>query len=1135
MQVWNLEVTDLPPSETLALSGVWKDFAGQTLHELLDRTCPGNGVKCIQYAWEKLKTSVVPASGGLRPHKPEESVSLKGDLTPTSECPSAPDSGFVFAHGLTADQVAISTQDLEDHEEETQTEDVSMKEGQAVVDIISAHEPAVSVVVTLPCDGECVLRSEGDFRQMPDITGTLTSSTGDEVELSQPLVSDRYCLSLSNGKLTDQHSFGEVDELKPRVPSTSSCEVGSPVLEVESSLPSCTRSLHDDPMDKNDPLLQLQGKGFLVMQPPVVKTQMYVEALLAQKVPQARRMRALEAQLEVSSDDELRYHLHRIQVQTQVDRTVVVIDPLLMYGWLNGGDVQSAVTWAEQRFVPHCVYITVVLSQGHWFPLVLTGMEDELQVRTWDHPSAKHHGIETFCRSFAKSVGLRFGNIFRIHRQFARQDFCGAMSVAYIEHCLCGTHLPTDDILAEAHHMHLREMFIQTLSAGEWSSYPWMWGAGVGNEEDLAVEKLVPLLKEHGVFPDSVRSRAQQAVKAIGASEVIAACKSRNPWKQLKQIGTNVKFQFILQDELQLQIEQRAGKTPVGKPSRKSKNEAPKESSTQMQIDPTKIKLLEGIFVCGEKRLTQIPLTMLGPAAEGIVVATMQQAEPYLRAGQLVSTGPLAMLVLQTPAGGCQTMLQTSKITVPARCLANQEPILLEAVMAQLGKDVVSKAVVESPLEIETVKVVTMKLVVFRDECDVEWKEITNAPIRYVLKHVPILRLCRQSNCQCPCWHNEENVPTSDSILDLWRRQFLRAGYKPEPMASATIFTVCSRVPECLQERLLRFSGEGGVYMEPRRMDGRDISSSFEVIWVPKADRAALCHLRQTNPAVLGVARIGDRFGLRVLASQAASVHKVVRPDAVYLSQGVRQTFLIGPIPYGTDRKALSRALLKVPWEAKPLQPITAVEGQKGVMWTVVAVQEPPQNIVQMAHGEVVITRQKDQVEQKQNPSKPVAAPSTISLCGMQARTGQVDPWLKLDPWGGYQPTVKQDAHQTELAVANESLRQLETKIEQSVISKLPQISPMEQDDMPDRVAELETRFQALMDRQQKLESVVQETSTSQSAQIGHLQAQINAQGQQLSGQMEANQQTIQGMFEAQMSQIRSLLAKRPREDDDHE
>ena len=58
-------------------------------------------------------------------------------------------------------------------------------------------------------------------------------------------------------------------------------------------------------------------------------------------------------------------------------------------------------------------------------------------------------------------------------------------------------------------------------------------------------------------------------MKAIGAPDILKALESKNPWKNVKALGTNVRFQFILPEELQTQITRRAGKEAVGKPVKK--------------------------------------------------------------------------------------------------------------------------------------------------------------------------------------------------------------------------------------------------------------------------------------------------------------------------------------------------------------------------------------------------------------------------------------------------------------------------------------------------------------------------------------------------------------------------------------
>ncbi len=202
-------------------------------------------------------------------------------------------------------------------------------------------------------------------------------------------------------------------------------------------------------------------------------------------------------------------------------------------------------------------------------------------------------------------------------------------------------------------------------------------------------------------------------------------------------------------------------------------------------------------------------------------------------------------------------------------------------------------------------------------------------------------------------------------------------------------------------------------------------------------------------------------------------------------------------------------------------------------MWSVVAVEDPPTNIVSMSHGEVLIKKQKDTPSPKEQVKHPVATPSTLSLCGADTKKGP-DPWAKIDPWSGYTGLKQSDTHGTGITTAAESMHQLEHKIEQAVLSKIPQTFAMDQDDVPDKLHDLETKFQSLLTRQQQLEGMVQEQSAQTSVQFGQMQAQLNAHGQQITGHMESQQQQIQQMFESQMSQIRSLLTKR-KCDSEHE
>ena len=91
--------------------------------------------------------------------------------------------------------------------------------------------------------------------------------------------------------------------------------------------------------------------------------------------------------------------------------------------------------------------------------------------------------------------------------------------------------------------------------------------------------------------------------------------------------------------------------------------------------------------------------------------------------------------------------------------------------------------------------------------------------------------------------------------------------------------------------------------MEPRTPDGKQVLDEYVVVWAPRMTFSELAHMKQTNPAVIGIARLGDRRGLRVMQAQAPAIHAIVRPEATYLPNGPKTQFSAGPFPWGSDRE----------------------------------------------------------------------------------------------------------------------------------------------------------------------------------------------------------------------------------------
>ena len=644
------------------------------------------------------------------------------------------------------------------------------------------------------------------------------------------------------------------------------------------------------------------------------------------------------------------------------------------------------------------------------------------------------------------------------------------------------------------------------------------WGFG---PQGQLVKNLVQELSKHGIPQAVVEDRALAAIKTLGSEQIMTALNHRQPWKQLKILGTNSKFQFVLPSELAQAVENNKGK-PIGP---KGKGKGARALPPPAELDPTKLQLLDGTFHCNDHILPQLNMKQIGPVSSGVILISLHDAEPYLRSGAKVSTEPLAPLVLQRTGTDIQTALPHARITVPCRCIVNNEPVLAEVVIVQVGTGLVEKANGHALVSVDTPDVVTLKVMVYKDELRSDWAEFCNAPIRNLVSLLPKLKKCSTDQCTCPAWHNEECLPLRDPILDVWRRQFLRAGFKPCPAPKADIFSVCIRIPQCILESLLAASGSSGAYCEPRSADGKEILSDYVVVWSSKHTLQEMQHLMQTNPAVTGLARLGDRRGLRVRAQQGKVIHQLLRPDTVFLPNGPKNTYTVGPLPYGVDRQAVAKILRQAGWESRPLQPSTPCPG-RGVMWLVQATEDPEHTIIATTSGDIVINKQRQEPAVFTQKTTTVGSADTLALCGTtaQAKTNDADPWAHQDPWRSYQKTQTLPA----ATGPTEGMQQIEERIQSAVLAKIQQ--PME-DDIPDRVQALEGQVHQLLAKQQGLEVQFHEHSSQHSQQINALQNQVTAQAQQLHGHLENQNQNMQSLFEQQMQQIRGLLSKRPREE----
>ena len=130
------------------------------------------------------------------------------------------------------------------------------------------------------------------------------------------------------------------------------------------------------------------------------------------------------------------------------------------------------------------------------------------------------------------------------------------------------------------------------------------------------------------------------------------------------------------------------------------------------------------------------------------------------------------------------------------------------------------------------------------------------------------------------------------------------------PPGDAALFNVNIRIPAAMTADILASSGLQGVYFEPRG-DVGEASKEYQVTWMPKQ-----------HEEVLGIARVGSRYGLRSHVANAKALRVKVRPDVPYLPKAEIRFFQVRPVHHGTQCQALSVMLDALPWATKPLHPL---------------------------------------------------------------------------------------------------------------------------------------------------------------------------------------------------------------------
>ena len=789
--------------------------------------------------------------------------------------------------------------------------------------------------------------------------------------------------------------------------------------------------------------------------------------------------------------DEMQFYLSALATKNNVCTVAPLIIqdledvPLLVEAWLHqigqavlGGTVITAVLWC-----------------GHWIPFVFQHGPDQILGITTEEGSNVWH--------LANNKGCEVVVEGNMHQIFPKD--CGFQAFAWLSARIgAGNGMEKmDSDTAEAWRFLFWQQLMMNPEVANLQKY--VTFGGHGDELQLAV---AAILKDHGVFGERVVNRAKEVVEKLGKTEVQHAIKSIRPWVALKQLANQLtpKLTLVWEDEFNQVVKSRSKQNKaVGW----KRNDGEKFSPAKVTILPEDIQVPAGVFVQDDGSVVhQIAIQQVGSIGKGLVVCTEEEAHQFLHESCLSNQG-LAFAVVNPSIEFVAANSEPERF--PASCVSTQEPMLVSAVIVQKGKQGIKRASPSTKPKIDEVPVKTAKVLVYKDQVDIPWETFQEGPLKYIVNQLRVLAVCRKPGCKCESWHVGESQ--SEPLLDVWNRDFLTTGFKKAKPSEGELFACAIRVRSEVFPDIMKQSGQGGIYIEPRSDDGKMHCNQYHTVWLNKMaynEAVAACAKAKT-PAFL--IRVNRRYGLKTPLDHANELHKQFRADVPMMQGTANTTFTVGPLPWGTTRKSLQELFNHWGWQARALQPAGRSADGKGLLWNALASSPPGSSVVQMEHGDIIIVRK--EVQPVSTPDIPAVEASSHTRKSLQHVPTKLKPE---DPWA--EAAARLPSARSELIVSNHQISQIERSIEEKLTKKMVSEDVQMDPALEPRVKDLEEKIAKIAEVQQQQHVQTNSIAT----QVQSIQSQVEKQSKEFQAHLDSK-------LETQMNKIEALLTKRARQE----
>ena len=674
-------------------------------------------------------------------------------------------------------------------------------------------------------------------------------------------------------------------------------------------------------------------------------------------------------------------------------------------------------------------------------------------------------------------------------------------------------------------------------------------------------EALTTLIASKGVPAASAPDRARQLGAKLGGTLIQQILAAKNPWSALKAAASKpgVMFRIITAEEQEQYVAERA-KTKHGAAIHKPKSKKAQgahQGPRPLQLLPEDFTVAAEHFLDAHKKpVPQIPFDQVGSGQRGVALCNPAQAQRFLENPKSLSLEGLALLFLEAPPQDTINSAGLQRIRFPALCKTTGEHTIIFGHILQLGDQPVTREFTGPVSKPDVIDTKVVKFQAFKDEYTADWNLFIGAPVKHLIQMIDILQLCKGVNCGSDCsrFHPGVDETMDSAVFEVWSRTYLSADGTKVENHKASLFTVFLRVPAAALNTIL-ISTPPGIYAEPRTEE-KEADKDFSVIWLPGLSAQDALHKCKTCTKAICLVRMRQKYGVRVKKSDEETAWAALRPDTTFQAVSVQQIFEIFPLPHGTQRQAVQKALNDWKWSAKALQPGRGSTSH--MAWRVGAESTPPQPIMNAFDMEVVIKPVKDL---KPTPFTPTIIASaktqkhlrnpTSGSASSSGAQGSSDPWWRgqQDPWGNYtnRPQGQESqpaAHRSHLDEIKETLvtdvkTAIRKELEQQVLDTAGDATMDEASSA--RIAELESGMTEIRAQQDKLFTWMGEAGSKMKQHehmIGEVQKSVNQQQKEMSqlGSSFANsiktikteiQADMTSNFDTQFSRLEALLEKR--------